>query len=141
MNAIYPRYDSEFACASRVLVVDSEEAHTRLMRLALEREGFDVEIVGSVDEAMSKPLGDYGLFIVDMKMNNMQGVDFARMLRRSPSTVNTPLIICSTMENDHDIVDGLDAGADDYISRSISVPMLLARVNSLMRRHYRCKRS
>lgn len=76
MNAIYPRYDSEFACASRVLVVDSEEAHTRLMRLALEREGFDVEIVGSVDEAMSKPLGDYGLFIVDMKMNNMQGCRF-----------------------------------------------------------------
>lgn len=137
MNAIYPRYDS----ASRVLVVDGEESQTSLLRLALEREGYDVEAVSAVDDALSKPLGHYGLFIVDMKMDNMQGLDFARTLRQSPSTVNTPLIICSTMENDHDIVDGLDAGADDYVSRSISVPTFLARVHSLMRRHYSRKRS
>ncbi len=112
-----------------------------MLRLALEREGYDVEAVGAVKEALCKPLDDYGLFIVDMKMDNMQGLDFARSLRNRPETSATPIIICSTMDNDRDIVDGLDAGADDYISPSISVPTFLARVHSLMRRHYSRRQS
>lgn len=121
-----------------ILVVDGEEKLRTTIRLALTQQGYQVDVAPTVASAYDKPLERYSMFIIDMKMDHMSGLELAMSLRNSPATGQIPLIIfCSTKESERDIVQGLDAGADDYILRSFNLPTLLARVNALMRRHKR----
>ncbi len=138
-------YSATFDAASpvsltddNILVVDGEEGIRTTIRLALTQQGYKVDVAPTVANAYSKPLHNYAMFIIDMKMDQMAGLELAMKLRNSPCTGHAPLIIfCSTKESERDIVQGLDAGADDYILRSFNLPTFLARVNALMRRHKR----
>ena len=121
-----------------ILVVDGEEKLRTTIRLALTQQGYQVDVAPTVESAYDRPLERYSMFIIDMKMDHMSGLELARVLRSSPAVSQIPLIIfCSTKESERDIVQGLDAGADDYILRSFNLPTLLARVNALMRRYKR----
>lgn len=67
-------------------------------------------------------------------MGEMDGMEFARVLRRQPSTRRVPIIFCTAKDTEDDMVSGLDVGADDFITKPYSARNLLARVRSLLRR-------
>lgn len=128
---------STLSC-NKILVVDGDERLRTTIRLALTQQGYQVDVAPTVANAYSRQLEHYTMFIIDMKMDQMAGLDLAVKLRNSLCKGRAPLIIfCSTKDSERDIIKGLDAGADDYIPRSFNMPTLLARVNALMRRHKR----
>lgn len=67
-------------------------------------------------------------------MENKEGFELARYLKQNLETLHTPLIFCSSRNNEDDVINGLDLGADDYILKPFAMKELVARVNSLMRR-------
>lgn len=125
----------QIAAKERILIVDDEVLVCELLQYKLQSEGFDVSICHSGPQAMTLPLSSYNLVIVDL-MNNptFSGLKFAREFKSTPDTLNIPLIICSTKASEDDIVTGLDAGADDYISKPFSSREFIARVKSILRR-------
>lgn len=125
----------EYYPPERALVIDGDESLAHTISMALQQVGFEVDVVMTVDEALAVPLCEYDLFVLDMKLENMRGLSVAQKIRSSVLTADTPLIICSTNLGSCDIVRGLDAGADDYVSRTLQPVTFKARVHSLMRRH------
>lgn len=105
-----------------------------LLQFRLEDEGFKVEMIhdGSLVEMAKLP--SYHLLIADLSTSNFNGIKFAHTIRSNQDTSNLPLILVSTKPSEDDIVEGLDAGADDYITKPFSSRELLARIKSVLRR-------
>lgn len=118
----------------RILIVDSDKMMCELLQYKFENEGFRTDIVHDAATALTFPLGDYNMILVDMMDSEYNGVRFARAIRENPATYNTPLIIVSGHTGEDTVVDGLDAGADDFISKPFSTRELIARVRSVLRR-------
>lgn len=119
---------------THLCIVDEDPLISELMKYNLESAGYEVSVFLSVDEAMDSNLEDYALYIIDVMMGGKDGFDFARYLKQNRVTVNTPLIFCSSRNNEEDVIDGLDLGADDYVLKPFPMKELVARVNALLRR-------
>lgn len=117
---------------SRILVVEDDERIRSSMRLALEEEGYTVDGVGSGEEAVdlfaSEP---YELVLIDLMLPGIDGFETCRTLRRQ-STV--PVIMVTARSDTHDVVAGLEAGADDYVTKPFVAKELAARIRALLRR-------
>lgn len=118
----------------KILVIDDEEALCEILRFNLEKEGYEVDCAYSAEEALTKDLGSYGLFIVDIMMERLSGFDFAKRIRNSAVAENTPIIFCSALDGEDDTVMGLNIGADDYITKPFVISEVLARVRAVLRR-------
>lgn len=118
----------------RILVIDDEESICEILRYNLEKEGYEVDIALSAEDALAKDPRVYSLFIVDIMMDKMSGFDLVRRLKNDVVTENTPVIFCSALSGEDDTVMGLNIGADDYITKPFSIPEVLARVRSVLRR-------
>jgi len=116
------------------LVVEGEEDIAQMIGIALEGLGFDVDVADDVARARKMALGSYALFVVDMHLGGGSGYEFVVELRDHLVAANIPIVICSARHSPSDIVAGLDAGADDFVSRPVSMPSFTARVQALMRR-------
>jgi DNA-binding response OmpR family regulator len=102
------------------------------MRLALEEEGYAVDDVGSGEEAVAKFATEpYELVLIDLMLPGMDGFEACRTLRRQ-STV--PVIMVTARSDTHDVVAGLEAGADDYVTKPFVAKELAARIRALLRR-------
>lgn len=121
----------------RILVVDDEESLCEIIKFNLEKEGYDVTTAFSAEEALSLNLGEYDLMILDVMMGELSGFGLARILRKRPETAETPIIFCTALDSEADMIKGLDIGADDYISKPFSLATVLARVRSVLRRSKR----
>ncbi|MGH9298648.1 MAG: response regulator transcription factor, partial [Acidimicrobiales bacterium] len=122
--------------ASRILLVEDDERIRASMRLSLEDEGYEVEETGSGEEALEAHaaalLGEpFDLLVVDIMLPGMDGFDCCRELRRM-STV--PIIMVTARTDTHDVVAGLEAGADDYVTKPFEPKELAARIRALLRR-------
>lgn len=118
-----------------ILVVEDEDAILTLLEYNLEKEGYDVgtAIDGELGLlACSERTPD--LIILDWMMPKLSGVEVCRRLRRRAETRTTPIIMLTARGEETDKVTGLDFGADDYIVKPFSMPELLARVRSVLRR-------
>ena len=119
----------------RILVVDDEESLCEILKFNLEKEGsYLVSTANSAEEALSLNLGEYDLMILDVMMGELSGFGLARILRKRPETADTPIIFCTALDSEADMIKGLDIGADDYISKPFSLATVLARVRSVLRR-------
>lgn len=118
----------------RLLIVDSDRMMCELLQFKFENEGFKTDLVHDGQTALKFPLSDYNLLLVDLMESEFNGLRFARALRENPETGNLPLIFISAKASEDDIVNGLDAGADDYIPKPFSSRELIARVRSVLRR-------
>ena len=120
----------------RVLVVEDEHDIAGLIKHTLERSGDAVvEIAVSGDQALklaSESVPD--LIILDLNLPVLGGLEVCRLLRTRPVTVKTPIIMLTARSTESDRVLGLDAGADDYITKPFSPRELAARVRAVMRR-------
>ena len=117
---------------SRILVVEDDERIRSSMRLALEDEGYAVDDVGSGEEAVARfAVEACDLALIDLMLPGMDGFETCRALRRV-STV--PVIMVTARSDTHDVVAGLEAGADDYVTKQFVAKELAARIRALLRR-------
>lgn len=117
-----------------ICIADEDPLVSELMQYNLEQSGYKVNVFHSTGEAMDSNLIDFDLYIIDVMMEDKEGFELARYLKQNLETINIPLIFCSSRNNEEDVIDGLDLGADDYILKPFAMKELVARVNSLMRR-------
>jgi DNA-binding response OmpR family regulator len=121
---------------TRVLVVEDEGDIAGLVKHTLERSGDSiVEIANSGDQAL-KLSSEHppDLIILDLNLPVLGGLEVCRLLRTRPATAKTPIIMLTARTTESDRVLGLDAGADDYITKPFSPRELAARVRAVMRR-------
>ncbi len=118
----------------RILVIDDEESICDIFRYNLSKEGYEVDIALSAEEALEMDLSKYQLFIVDIMMGDVSGFDFAKRLRNVSATEFTPIIFCSALNEEDEKVMGLNIGADDYVTKPFSIVEVLARVRAVLRR-------
>lgn len=118
----------------RILIVDDEETLCEALRYNLEAEGYEVDTALSAEEALTKALNSYDLFLLDIMMGDISGLQLASILKATPATSDIPLIFCTALDSEDDEVRGLDIGADDYIAKPYSLKTVLARIRTVLRR-------
>ncbi len=118
----------------RILVIDDEESYCEILKYNLQREGYEVDTAESAEEALRLNLSDYQLMIVDIMMDRLSGFDFAKHVRNNTATEAIPIIFCSVLNGEDDMVMGLNIGADDYITKPFMIGEVIARVRAVLRR-------
>ena len=122
----------------KVLVIDDEENIIEFVKLGLRYEGFQVE---------SAPDGEQGitmaqrinpeLIILDVMMPGIDGIEVCQRLRTNPTTRDIPILMLNAKDAVQDRIGGLDAGADDYLTKPFDFDELLARMRAILRRQKR----
>src|SRR3712207_2412913 len=117
----------------RILIVEDEEHLAKLVAEILGREGYAAEVVGDGRSALARALVEpYDLLVVDWMLPDLDGVQVVKRLRAAE--VGVPVLMLTARAQVEDRVEGLDAGADDYLPKPFAFPELLARVRALGRR-------
>jgi two-component system response regulator MprA len=118
----------------KILVVDDEPAVRESLRRALELEGYEIELAADGSEALYRLEGDAepDAMILDVLMPGVDGLQVCRRLRETGSKL--PVLMLTARTEVEDRVAGLDAGADDYVTKPFALDELLARVRALLRR-------
>jgi two-component system, OmpR family, response regulator MprA len=118
----------------KILVVDDERAVRESLRRALELEGYEIELAGDGNEALYRleSSEEPDAMILDVLMPGLDGLEVCRRIRGSGSRL--PVLMLTARTEVEDRVAGLDAGADDYVTKPFALEELLARVRALLRR-------
>lgn len=117
---------------SRILLVEDDERIRTSLRLALEDEGYDVDDAASGEVALEKfDVHPTDVVLIDVMLPGIDGFECCRQIRRL-STV--PIIMVTARTDTHDVVAGLEAGADDYVTKPFVAKELSARIRALLRR-------
>src|SRR5215204_7194542 len=118
----------------KILVVDDERAVRESLRRALELEGYEIELAGDGSDALQRleSGGEPDAMILDVLMPGVDGLEVCRRIRGSGSKL--PVLMLTARTEVEDRVAGLDAGADDYVTKPFALEELLARVRALLRR-------
>jgi two-component system copper resistance phosphate regulon response regulator CusR len=117
----------------RILLVEDEPRVARFIAKGLREQSYAVDIAGDGDAALYKAeIDDYDLIVLDVMIPLRDGFDVCRELRRQG--VTTPVLMLTARDAVNDRVAGLDAGADDYLSKPFDFKELLARLRALLRR-------
>jgi len=120
---------------TRILLVEDEPAIREMIRFALVREGYDVseaEDVAAARACIADQRPD--LAIVDWMLPDVPGIELIRALRRDEIYREIPVIMLTARAEEYDKVKGLDAGADDYMTKPVGLRELFSRINALLRR-------
>jgi len=120
---------------SRVLVVEDEAAIAELISINLRHAGFEVKIAGTADEAqieVDRVLPD--LVLLDWMLPGASGLQMAKRWRADQRTRELPIIMLTARAEEGDKIHGLDAGADDYLTKPFSTQELMARIRAVLRR-------
>lgn len=117
----------------RILVVDDDRAVRDSLRRSLEFNGYEVAVANDGVEALARINGiSPDALIVDVMMPRLDGIETTKALRAAGNDV--PILVLTARDSVGDRVDGLDAGADDYLSKPFALDELLARVRAMLRR-------
>ena len=120
---------------SLVLVVEDEEAIAELIAINLRHSGFEVEIAVNAEQALAavdRVLPD--LAIIDWMLPGQSGLGLAKRWRSQARTRELPMIMLTARADEADKIAGLDAGADDYLTKPFSTNELMARIRAVLRR-------
>ncbi|MBR0642844.1 PleD family two-component system response regulator [Plastoroseomonas hellenica] len=119
---------------ARVLVVDDVAANRRLLELRLRAEFFEVATAASGEEALVLALSWVpDVVLLDVMMPVMDGFETCRRLKAHPVTLDIPVVMVTALVDTEERVRGLEAGADDFLSKPVSEAMLLSRLRALLR--------
>jgi two-component system response regulator MprA len=120
---------------ARIVVIDDDESLRNAVRRALRLEGYDVELAGDGEQGLALLAGlSADLVVLDVLMPVLDGITVCRRLQESGD--RTPILMLTARDAVSDRVVGLDAGADDYLTKPFALEELLARVRALLRRSY-----
>ena len=119
---------------ARILVVDDEEDICALLKFNLSKEGYEVVTANSAEEALTLDIASFNLLLLDVMMGGMSGFELTGKLKTDPKTAGVPVIFITARDTEDDAVEGLDLGADDYISKPFSIREVVSRVKAVLRR-------
>ncbi len=120
---------------SKVLVVEDESAIAELISINLRHAGFEVTIAGNAEQAQAAVDGILpDLVILDWMLPGQSGLALAKRWRSETRTRELPIIMLTARADEGDKVSGLDAGADDYLTKPFSTNELMARIRAVLRR-------
>ncbi len=118
-----------------ILLVDDEPDLLDMLRYNLERSHYRVNTAQDGSEALRiAPNLKPDLFVIDVMMPNVDGIETCRKLRAIPDFAHTPILILTALTDESDEIRGLEAGADDFLTKPVSPRRLLSRVRALLRR-------
>lgn len=122
----------------RVLLIEDNKQMQRAVRLALEEEGFAVDLASDGEEGDFKALAaEYDVIILDLMLPRIDGLSLLQRWRKKG--INTHVLILTARGSIDDKVKGLDLGADDYLTKPFELEELLARLRALIRRGHQVK--
>jgi two-component system OmpR family response regulator len=117
----------------KLLLVDDDTQIATALQRGLRGEGFSVEVVGDGIEAIWRArTGGYDLILLDLMLPGCNGYRVCAELRRGGD--RTPILMLTAKDGDLDEAEGLDTGADDYLRKPFSFPVLVSRIHALLRR-------
>ncbi len=117
----------------RVLVVEDEDKMRAVLQRGLRAAGYAVDVVADGEEGLARALkAGYDALVVDIVLPGIDGFDLCRSLRRAE--VWTPVLLLTALGDVEDRITGLDAGADDYVTKPFAFEELLSRLRALIRR-------
>ena len=119
---------------ARILVVDDVLANVRLLEVRLKAEYFDVKTALNGQDALEIAIRDrVDLVLLDVMMPGMDGLEVCRRLKDMPETAHIPVVMVTALDGSQDRIQGLEAGADDFLTKPVSEIALITRVKSLLR--------
>jgi two-component system response regulator MprA len=118
-----------------VLVIDDEESIIDLIKLGLKYEGFEVVAADSGEEGIAAAQRTNPVFIIlDWMLPDMDGLEVCRLLRSNPTTRDIPILLLTAKGEVVNRVEGLNTGADDYLTKPFNFEELVARIRAILRR-------
>lgn len=122
---------------ARILIVEDEEKLARMLELELNYEGCETDKAFDGRTGLEKALtGSFDLILLDIMLPGLSGMEVLRRLRREEKGY-TPVLLLTARDAVMDKVSGLDAGADDYITKPFAIEEVLARIRTALRKHSR----
>ncbi len=118
---------------TKVLLAEDDPAISDPLARALRREGYDVDVCTDGESALEEALRQPDLLVLDLGLPRMDGLEVCRRLRQRGSQL--PVLVLTARADEVDTVVGLDAGADDYVTKPFRLAELLARTRALLRRN------
>ena len=121
---------------SKILIIEDEEGIREMLGYTLMKEGYQFEEAVNAEEAQNliNNEGPPDLILLDWMLPGTSGVDYLRRLRNNPETRELPVIMLTAKASETDKIQGLDIGADDYITKPFSTRELIARIKAIIRR-------
>jgi CheY-like chemotaxis protein len=119
--------------SSRILVIEDKLELAQSVEKALKSRGYNVSYTASKDELDTVKKSEINLIILDMMMPDVDALNICRILKDAKQTACIPIIIINGNNDEKDIVEGLKAGADDYIGKDFSIVELASRVKAVLR--------
>ena len=121
--------------SEKILIIDDELDIRDLLSYNLAKKGYEVNVASSAKEALKLLKDNFSLLVLDVMMPNMDGYQLCKYIRTSNlPNKNIPIIFLTAKDTEMDEVFGFEIGADDFITKPISMYKLLARINALIRR-------
>lgn len=115
-----------------ILIIEDEENISKLLKLELTHANYECDLAFDGESGLNKALNqDYELILLDLMLPRINGIEVCRQLRLKKQT---PIIMLTARDEIMDKVNGLQAGADDYLAKPFAMEELLARINALLRR-------
>ena len=119
---------------ARILIVDDNETNRDILVTRLSKHGYDTLQAGDGEEALASVSQHHpDLILLDVEMPKLDGFEVCRRLKKDPTMPFVPIILCTARAASQDVVTGLDAGADEYLTKPIDQAALVARVRSMLR--------
>ena len=116
-------------------MIDDEPDLHNILRYNLRESGFQMDSAYSAREALGTDLSLYNLILLDIMMDDLDGIEFLKILKRNPAHMNIPVVLLTAKTEETDKVLGLEIGADDYVTKPFSPRELVARIKAVLRRY------
>jgi two-component system alkaline phosphatase synthesis response regulator PhoP len=117
----------------KILIVDDEKDIVEFIQYNLEQEGFEVIVAYNGKDALKLVEENPSLILLDVMMPELDGYEVCRKIRKKEKHKNLPILFLTARTSEQDEIEGLDVGADDYISKPVSIKKLIARIKSNIR--------
>lgn len=116
-----------------ILIVEDEKDIVELLKYNLQKEGFNVSVANNGKDALDKAKKIPNLILLDVMIPEPDGLEVTRRLKKDKETSHIPIIFLTAKSSELDEVVGLELGAEDYITKPVSIPRLLARIKKVIR--------